>query len=145
MIKSANILKFNNGKVIIYPNKRVKDMGSYASEPFIIKQDLTYEEIAEELIKALKYSRDSDIAPYDWKEHKKKYLKSIGMKTMTMLHSGSLDLNVFTKEESYNICPSINKGSRQGFQGTKDRVIIPISSSIEELAEALREAFEKSS
>jgi hypothetical protein len=36
-------------------------------------------------------------------------------------------------------------GSRKGFQGAiKDRIIVPLCSSIEELAEALKEDFEKS-
>ena len=145
-MKSAGIIKFNTGKIVLYPKNRVKDSASYASEPYIIGQNLTYREIAEKLLKALEYSIDDAPRPLDWKIIQSNYLKAMGVKTMKALHEGSINVGVFTKEGNYYISPTVNKGSRQGFQGNvKDRIIIPLSSSIEELALALEEAFNKSS
>lgn len=145
MIKSASIYKFNTGKMVLHPKNRVKDSASYASSPYFVEQGLSYRELAEKLLEALEYSIDDAPRPLDWKALQKNHLKSMGVNTMKALHDNTLYVSVFTKDDNYNIQPYINKGSRQGFQGTKDRVIIPISSTIEELAEALKEAFEKSS
>ena len=64
---------------------------------------------------------------------------------MKMLHDGSLHVSIFIKDDKYHISPSINKGARQGFHYTKERIEMPLNSSIDELADALKEAFEKSS
>jgi len=144
-MKSAGIIKFNTGKIVLYPEYRVKDSASYASEPYIIGQNLDYKEIAEKLLETLEYSIDDAPRPLDWKIVKSNYLKGIGVKTMKALHNGSVNVSVFTREGNYYINPTVNKGSRQGFQGTKEDIIIPLSSNIEELGLALEEAFNKCS
>lgn len=144
MIKSASIYKFNTGKIVLHPKNRVKDSASYASSPYLIEQDLSYKELAEKLLEVLEYSIDEAPKPLDWKVLQKNHLKSMGVRTMKALHDGSMYVSVFAKDENYYIQPYINKGVRQGFQGTKERLVIPISVSIEELAEALKEAFRKS-
>ncbi|NCQ15931.1 MAG: CdiI family contact-dependent growth inhibition immunity protein [Flavobacteriales bacterium] len=145
MIKSASIYKFNTGKIILHPKNRVKDSASYASGPYIIEQDLTYKEIAEKLLATLEHSIDDAPQPLDWKAIQKNHLTSMGVKTMKVLHDNSLYVSVFTKDGNYNIQPYINKGSKQGFHGTKDKIIIPTNSSIEELATALEDSFNKCS
>ncbi|SFC36290.1 Protein of unknown function [Flagellimonas taeanensis] len=145
-MKSANILKFDSGKVIMYPLRFIKDSGSYATSPFIVKHDLSYQEMAENLMKTLESSSIGLNPPRDTESlFHKDNMKAMGIKNMKMFHDGSLNVGIFTKDENYNITPTINKGSRKGFHYTKDRIVIPLSSSIEELAEALKEAFEKSS
>lgn len=145
MIKSASIYKFKTGKVVLHPKNRVKDSASYASSPYFIEQDLSYEELAKKLLEVLEYSRDEAPRPLDWKALQKNHLKSMGVKTMKALHEDSLYISVFTKDGNYNIQPYINKGFRQGFQGTKEMIVIPISSNTEELTQAIKEAFEKCS
>lgn len=144
-MKSASIYKFKTGKVILHPKNRVKDSPSYASEPYVIENNLTYEEITKKLLEVLEYSMDDAPPPLDWKALQKKHLNSMGVKTMKALHDNSLYVSIFTRDGNYNIQPYINKGARQGFEGTKDQIKIPLSSSIEELADALEEAFKKSS
>lgn len=145
MVKSASIYRFKTGKIVLHPKNRVKDSASYASGPYIIEQDLTYKEIAEKLLQTLEHSIDDAPQPLDWKMIQKNHLNSMGVKTKKDLHDNSLYVSVFTKDGDYNIQPYINKGSKQGFYGTKERIMIPTNSSIEELATALEEAFNKSS
>lgn len=145
-MKSANILKFDSGKVIMYPLRFIKDGGSYATPPFIVKQDLSYQEMAKNLIETLELSSVGLNPPRDTESlFHKDNMKVMGIKNMKMFHDHSLNVGVFTKDKNYNITPTINKGSRKGFHYTKDRIVIPLISSIEEIAEALKQAFEKSS
>lgn len=144
-MKSAGIIKFNTGKIILHPKNRVAGSASYASGPYIIEQNLTYEEIAVKLLETLEHSIDNAPKPIDWKIMQKKHLKAMGMKTMKMLYDGSKYVSVYTKDHNYHILPFINKGSREGFIGTKDDVMASMDSSTEELARALEEAFAKSS
>lgn len=145
MIKSAGIYKFNKEKTIIHSERNVIDSASYASAPYFIKEKLSYKELAEILLKALEQSVYDAPPPLDWKALQKKHLEEMGLKTMKALHDNSLYVSVFTKDNSYNITPTQNRGSRKGFFYIKDRIIIPESSSIEELAAALEEAFARCS
>ena len=145
MIKSAGIYKFKTGKTIVHSEKNVIDSASYASAPYFIEENPSYKEIVVKLIEALEQSLYDAPEPLDWKALQKKQLKTMGFKTMKDLHDGSLYVSVYIKDGNYNIAPSINKGSRLGFHYTKDKMIIPEKSSIEELVEALKEAFEKCS
>lgn len=145
-VKSASILKFSTGKIIIHSKSRIKDGPSYATPPYFIEQHLSYKEIAERLLEALKYSLDDAPEPLDWKFFRKGYLKKMEVKTMKALHDGSINIGVFTKDGNYYISPTKNMGSREGFQGDiKDRIIIPLDSSLEELSKALEEAFKRCS
>lgn len=141
MIKSAGIYKFNSGKTIVHSEKNVKDSASYASEPYYFGEGMSYIKIALDLQKALEYSIYDSPPPLDWKALQKNHLKSLGVKTMKTLHDGSLYVSVFIKDGMYNIAPSINKGARQGFQYTKEKIVIPESSDIDKIAQALEEAF----
>lgn len=144
-MKSAGIIKFDTGKIVLHPKNRVAGSASYASGPHIIEQNLTNEEIAIKLLETLEHSVDNAPKPIDWKIMQKKHLKAMGIKTMKMLHDGSRYVSVYTKDGDYHILPFINKGSREGFIGTKDHLVIPLDSSVDELAKALEEAFAKSS
>lgn len=144
MIKRAEILKFKD-KYIMYPINTIKDRGGIASSPYFIEENLSNIELAEKLIETLKHSIFDAPRTMAHKNTHKEYLEALGFKTMKALHDGSLNIGVFTREGNYHISPTENMGSKKGFQGvTKDRIIIPESSSIEELAAALAEAFEKS-
>ena len=55
-IKSINILKFETGKILMYPLRMIKDHGSYAIPPYVVKKDITYEELATEVIAILELS-----------------------------------------------------------------------------------------
>lgn len=146
MMKRAGILKLKGNRFIIHPINTLSGGGGVASEPFIIGERLSNEEIAEKVLKSLENSMIDAPRPLDWKAWQKHYLKSIGVKSLKELHDGSLSIGVFTKDGKYHISPTVNKGARDGFQGaTVDRIVIPLDSSVEELAEALKEAFEKSS
>ena len=145
-IQRADILKMKGNQLVIHPINTLKGGGGIASPPYMIEENITYADIAKKLISALEYSITDAPRPLDWKAWQKHYLKSIGVKTMKELHDGSLNVGVFTKDGNYYISPSINMGSKQGFQGAvKDRIVIPLNSSIDELAKALEEAFAKSS
>ncbi len=146
-IQSTDILKFDTGKVVLYPLRTIKDGGSYAVPPYVVRQDITYTEMAECLINVLK-SSSIGLAPPRENENlfHKDNIKLTGIRNSKKLHDKSLYVSVFTKDGKYNISPSINKGYRKGFLGVKGgRITIPLDSSVEELAGALREAFEKSS
>ncbi len=146
-MKRASIIKFtNDDRYVIYPINTLKGGGGKASPPYLIEENLTYKEVGEKLLETLEYSITDAPRPLDAKASKKHYLKSIGVKTMKELYDKSLNVGVFTKDGNYYISPSINKGPRQGFHGsTKDRIVISLNSSIDELAAALEEAFDKSS
>ena len=145
-IKRAEILKLKGGKFIIHPVNTLKGGGGIASPPYMIEENLTCEEVAQKLLSALEQSIIDAPRPLDWKAWQKHHLKSMGVRSMKELHDGSINIGVFTKNDSYYISPSINKGPKEGFHGaTKDRIIIPLESTLEELKTALEEAFAKSS
>lgn len=146
-MKRAEIIKFSkDNKVVLYPVNTMEGGGGLASSPYNIGYDLTFKEIAEKLLMVLEHSKTNVPRPLNWDFFRKEYLKAIGVKTMKALHEGSYNVGIFTKDGNYYISPTVNKGSREGFQGRlKDRIIIPTNSNIEELATALEEAFNKSS
>lgn len=145
-MKRASIIKFiDDNKYVLYPIDTLKGGGGRASKPYHIEYDITYGKLASELKGILEHSYEDVISVLDSKTHKKEYLKGIGVKTMKELHTNSLNVGIFIKDEKYFISPSTNKGTRQGFHGKIDeRIIIPITSTIEELGLALEKAFEKS-
>ncbi|UGU18120.1 CdiI family contact-dependent growth inhibition immunity protein [Sinomicrobium kalidii] len=147
MIKRADIIKFNkDNKFVLHPINTLEGGGGIASSPYVIDNDLTYIEIAEKLLTVLNCSKVGVPQPLDWSFFRKEHLKAMRIKSMKILHEDSLNVGVFTKDGNYHISPTVNKGPRQGFQGAvKDRIVIPLSSSVEELASALEEAFKKSS
>lgn len=129
----------------MHPHRMVKDSGSYACPPYIVEESLTYLELAKKLLKVLEFSEQANIPPSEEEQFfSKETINITGIKNMKSLHKESLNISVFTKEDKYHISPSINKGSRQGFHYTKDRIIIPLTSTIDELAVALEEAFARS-
>ena len=146
-IQSANIIKFETGKVLFYPLRRIKDMGSCAVPPYVVKHDITYEEMAMCLKEILKSSGIGVALPHEKETlFYKDNIDITGIKDDKMLHDKSKHVGVHTREGKYHLSPSVNNGSRKGFLGIKDaRMSIPLDSSIEELASALEEAFEKSS
>lgn len=145
-MKRADILKFKSeNKYVFYPINTIKGGGGIASSPYIVGVNLIDREIAEKLLQSLNFSEVEVSYPDDWSSSKKEHLKAIGVKNMKALHEESLNLSISTKDGNYNISPTVNKGSRQGFHYTKERIIIPLSSSKEELAEAIKEAFDKCS
>jgi len=143
MIKSAGIYKFTSGKTIVHSERIVIDCGSYASEPYFIEIHPTYKRLAENLIKALNHSIYDAPQPLDWKAIQKHHLDAIGVKSMKDLHEGSLYVSVFIKDGNYNISSTVNKGSKLGFHYSKDKIVIPEKSSLEKIANALKEAFDK--
>ncbi len=146
-MKRADIIKFNeDNKFIIYPINTLEGGGGIASSPYFILKNPTNFQIAEKLLDALEKSIVGAPRPLDWNFFRKEHLKSLGVKTMKSLHKNSLNVGVFVKDENYFISPTVNKGSRQGYHGElDDRIIIPTSSSIEELANNIQIAFDKSS
>ena len=146
-IQSANIIKFETGKVLLYPLRTIKDQGSYAVPPYMVKQDITYEEMAICLKEILK-SSGIGLAPPRETENlfHKENIKVTGIKNTKMFHDKSLHVGVYTRDGKYHLSPSVNKGARRGFLGIKDaRTTLSLDSSIDELAKALKEAFAKSS
>lgn len=139
-MQSAGIIKFKTGRTVLFPLNRVKDSPSYASDPYLIEQNIADIDLAGKLLEVLNYSLDDAPEPPDWKEISKNHLKAIGVGTMKELHTDSIYVIIFTKEGNYYISPTINMGSRKGFQGVKNRIIIPLSSSMEDLSKALKEA-----
>ncbi len=146
-MKRASILKFTqDNKFVLYPINTLEGGGGRASSPYTIEKNLTYLELAKSLIDTLGHSIIDAPRILDGNAARKHHLKSVGVKTMKELHNGTLNIGIFTKNGKYYISPSVNKGSKGGFSGSiKDRIIIPESSSTEELATALKEAFAKSS
>jgi len=145
MTKSVSIYVFkDDNKFILHPDAKVKDWASIASPPYLILYDLSSEEVLEKMLYLLDLSKEGTRPP-DLKESQKEYLKSMGFKTMKALHTNSISLGVFLKEGVLNFCPSINKGSRQGFYGVPldQRVLVPLNSSKNELIKALELALER--
>ncbi|MBQ0734833.1 contact-dependent growth inhibition system immunity protein [Aquimarina celericrescens] len=142
-MKRANILKFEkDNRFIMYPVNTLRGGGGIASSPYIIKQNLSDTEVAEELLHVLDNSTVDVLRPVDWELFQKSHLKNMGFKTMKSLHDDSISVSVFTKDNNYYINPTVNKGPKQGFQGaTEDRIIISINATIDEMADALKEAF----
>lgn len=145
-IQSVNILKFQSGKVIIYPLRTIKHKGSYAIPPYIVTHDITYEELAELLKTTLNFSGIGISPPHATENfYHKDNIKITGIRNSKMMHDKSMHIGVYTKDDQYHISPSVNKGSRLGFVYGKENISIPLGSSIDELAMALKEAFDKSS
>lgn len=145
-IQSVNILKFKTGKVLLYPLRTIKDEGSFSIPPYVVKHDISFVEMAKYLKEILKFS-GLGLNPPNGEEsfYDKKNVKITGIKNSKMMHDESLHVGIFTKEGSYYISPSSNRGSRRGFVYGKENVSIPLDSSTELLAKSLEEAFEKSS
>ncbi|QTE21029.1 contact-dependent growth inhibition system immunity protein [Polaribacter cellanae] len=145
-IKSANILKFKDGKTVVYPLRTIKDSGSYAIPPFIVDYNITFLELAEVLKKSLNYSeigiqppRDSELFFH------KDNVKVTGIKNVKDLHKDSMNISTYIRDNYIHITPSDNQGTRKGFRYDYDgRISIPITSTLEKLAEALEQAFVKS-
>lgn len=145
MTKSVNIYKFEkDNKFILHPLLSVKDFASLATSPYLIEYDLSLEDLLEKIFYLLQYSKEGN-RPSDMKDFHKEFLKSIGVKTMKVLHNESILLGLFVKEGIIHFCPSINKGTREGFSGVPidQRVIIPINSSKEKLVKALELALSR--
>ncbi|RLJ99611.1 MULTISPECIES: contact-dependent growth inhibition system immunity protein [Tenacibaculum] len=146
-IKSANILKFKEGKVLTYPLRTIKDGGSFPVPPFIIDNNLSSKDLAERLKEVLELSSLGLEPPRD-KEllFHKDNISITGIKNVKEYHKNSFNVGVYTKEGNYYISPSNNLGSRKGFRyDIEKQIVLPLNSSIEELALALEQAFSECS
>lgn len=143
----ANIIKLSNkNRYIVYPINNTIDAGGVASEPYVfLDETISYLELAKEVLKALDESKLNVECPNDWKEFRKNYLKSMEIKTMKELHKNSISLGVLKRDGILKFSPTKNMGSRQGFQYSKSlsSVELPEDSSIEKIAEALKEALSR--
>ena len=144
-IQVVDAIQFESGMYLVHPYRRIKSMGSIATPPYVVKHDISYYELAKTVVDTLKFST---VGISSTKEEEKLFhkdnVKKTGIKNDKMLHEKSKLVTVFTKENKYHFHPSVNKGSRVGFIGIKEaRMVIPQESSLEQLANALEEAFSK--
>lgn len=145
MTKSVNIYKFKKeNKFILHPLLSIKNFASLATFPYLIEYNLTLEDLLEKIFYLLQYSKDGN-RPSDMKKFHKEFLSDMGMKTMKVLHSDSILLGLFVKDEIIHFCPTINKGTREGFSGVpiEQRVLISIKSTKEDLLKALEIALSR--
>ena len=145
-MKRASIIKFSKeNKFVLYPINTLVGGGGKASSPFVVEENVGYDKVAESLLEVLEKSIVDAPRPLDNKAWQKHYLKSIGVKSLKELHDGKLNVGVFVKDGNYYISPTNNKGPKQGFQGSvENRIIVPTSLELHELANVLETAFEKS-
>jgi len=146
-MRIANIIKFvSKEKYVIYPISNTVNSGGIAVEPYIfLEGNIGYTELAKEILKVLEYSELDIDSPKDWKDYRKEYLKSMKVKTMKELHMNSFSLGILIKDNILKLTPTKNGGSRQGFQYLKslEAVELPADSSIEKIADALKEALSR--
>jgi hypothetical protein len=146
MLKRANvIIKKAENKYIINPTNTIKGGGGIATEPYLIKFDLSNNQLLEKILYVLDLSTEDVTRPTDWKEFHKEYLKSMGVKTMKALHDGTINLSVYIKDDIINFLPMENKGSKEGFSGFKEdlTITLPFNSPKEELVKALELALSR--
>jgi len=144
-IQKVDAIQFESGMYLVHPYRRIKSMGSIATPPYVVKHDISYYELAKTIVDTLKFSTIG-IAMTKSEEDlfHKDNVKKTGIKNNKMLHEKSKLVSVFTKENRYHLNPYANRGSRIGFIGIKEaRMSIPQESSLEQLANALEEAFGK--
>lgn len=146
MVKTVVVTRFlKNDRYIIHPTINTKDSGSVAKEPYIEGYDLSIENLLEKILNALQFSSEGQRPNVDRKIQQKEYYKGMGGKNMKELHDNSLSLTVDLKDNELRFLPWINKGTKEGFTGSKEiqDVKVPFDVSKEELVKALELALSR--
>ena len=146
MLKSVVIKKFlRENRYVLHPNLIVKDSGSYAIAPYVIKYDLSTEELLNEILYVLNFSKEGSRPLEDSKLRHAAYLKFMGVKSMKELHDNSINLSLYVRDGILTFVPWENKGSKVGFDGFKEDLNVRLSfnSSLPELLSALELAISR--
>ena len=144
-IGQASVFKFvKTGKYLIYSNSKVEMGASIATEPFIkLEASTPLDEIVRQIQYAMSCSKSNLPNPKDWSSFNKEYLQAIGLKSNSDLYKNTISVGALLKDETIIFTPMINNGAK-GFVNVPDgKIEIPASGSIEEISQALQEAFNR--
>lgn len=145
-IELASVSKYNTkGKLFIHSYSRIQMGGSIASEPFIWLESSStpVQEIAKNLIVALKSTKENVPRPTDWEKSANDFLKAAGLKKNKDLYNDALNVGVVRKDGVITFTPMINMGSK-GFENVPNAEFkIPDDASMEKIGETLELAFRK--
>ncbi len=127
-------------KYIINSINTLLSGGGIASEPYIIAEQLSTEELLDKIKIALEASRDGVERTDNGSQ--KDFLKRIGFKSMKDLHDGTIYLSILLRDNVLTFMPRKNAGAKEGFvdfRGGED-ISIPFDSSETTLISALEKA-----
>ena len=142
MLKSVVIKKFlRENRYVLHPNLIVKDSGSYAIAPYVIKYDLSTEELLNEILYVLNFSKEGSRPLEDSKVRHAAYLKFMGVKSMKELHDNSINLSLYVRDGILTFVPWENKGIQVGFDGFKEELNVRLSFSSSRLEEKVKNYF----
>ena len=123
MIENASIYK-KLDKYIIHSESLTTAGLGIASGPFIILDaDVSDNELFENIVSALKGSAVGVKHPINWTEYNKYYFSSIQEKSLKSLHNKCVLLLISVKDNIATLSPTINLGSKNGFELIKELVI----------------------
>jgi hypothetical protein len=84
--------------------------------PFLsVPENAGEEEVVHALMTALEGSKSGVDGPTDWKEFQKRFLKSVGVKSMRDLHVDTTSCGVEKEGNQLKFTPSQNLGPKEGF------------------------------
>lgn len=145
MTRGARVY-LRNGVWIVGPLSPTRTGPFVATQPYVeLPPSTTYRELAEEVRVALSHSQvipDIDFRDPNRKNKLSPILKAAGVRSWTALQKGAKLVSLRATDEEILLSPSVNEGGRNGFSPLAEATItLPATSTLEELSEALRQAF----
>lgn len=143
-MKRASIFLFTDKKqYLIHSISTLSMGGGIASPPYLwLDVNSTDEELIQIIINVLNCSKTGLPRPTDWNASNKEFLQSIGLKKNKDLYTNSLLVDILKKDDLIVFSSTVNMGRKGYMNKVPDfKITLPVSSSTEELAEALKKAF----
>lgn len=114
------------------------------TEPIIrLDASTAIEEVARQVVHVMGCSKSNLPTPTDWKAYMQEFLKLMGLKKQSDLYKNTISVGALHKDETIIFTPMINNGAK-GFVNVPDgKIEIPANGSIEEISQALQEAFNR--
>lgn len=140
MKRAGVTIKSIDKKYIINSVNTLLSGGGIASEPYMMEEQLSSEELLDKIKIALEASKDGVERTDNGSQ--KDFLKKIGFKSMKDLHDGTIYLSILLRDNVLTFMPRKNAGPKEGFVDFKggEDISIPFDSSEATLISALEKA-----
>lgn len=140
MKRAGVTIKSIDKKYIINSVNTLLSGGGIASEPYMIEEQLSSEELLDKIKIALEASKDGVERTDNGSQ--KDFLKKNGFKSMKDLHDGTIYLSILLRDNVLTFMPRKNAGPKEGFVDFKvgEDISIPFDSSESTLISALEKA-----